>query len=207
MDSNTSLIIGHRANTLDDIFHYYYKHDLRVVNLDVQLTQDKKIAIYNGDVSVKRMKNLMRDNILVLDEVLKNVPDDLTLNIEINRYECQHAKQNLLPNDIVTRIIMAVKKRGKKNVLYSSFDRDIVRILHKNGRDAMLLIKDEKELLELNIFPKICINKSLLPRINEIESKDIYVYDVVYDTELNSLKSLYPFIKGWIVDYDWKSKH
>jgi glycerophosphoryl diester phosphodiesterase len=210
MDQSSSLVIGHRANTLDDIFHYYYKHDLRMVELDAQLTQDKKIAIFHEDVSMKRMKHLIRENIIVLDEVLKNIPSDLTLNIEIKRYESLHAKQNKVPNDIVTRLIMAVKKRGKKNVIYSSFDREIVRIIMKNRRESILLINTEEGLDDLTNYPKISVDKVLLPKLNVIPNlseKEVYVYDVQYGEELESLKASYPFVKGWIADYDFKSPH
>jgi glycerophosphoryl diester phosphodiesterase len=202
-DNNIPIIIGHRANTLNDIYRYYYKHDLRMIELDVNLTQDKKIAVYHDDVSMKRMKHLLRDNILVLDNVLSNIPSDLTINIEIKRYESIQAKQNRLPNDIITKIIMAVKKRNKKNVLYSSFDREIVRITLKNKRDGMLLLKEDSNLEDLEGYPHICIEKSLLDRLNSIklyEKKIIYVYDVKAD-ELEILKAKYPFIKGWIVDF------
>jgi glycerophosphoryl diester phosphodiesterase len=210
MDQSSSLVIGHRANTLDDIFHYYYKHDLRMVELDAQLTQDKKIAIFHEDVSMKRMKHLIRENIIVLDEVLKNIPSDLTLNIEIKRYESLHAKQNKVPNDIVTRLIMAVKKRGKKNVIYSSFDREIVRIIMKNRRESILLINTEEGLHDLTAYPKISVDKVLLPKLNVIPNlseKEVYVYDVQYGEELESLKASYPFVKGWIADYDFRSPH
>lgn len=203
-ENNTPIIIGHRANTLNDIYRYYYKHNLRMVELDVNLTQDKKIAIEHDNVSMKRMKHLIRDNILVLDDVLRNIPNDLTINIEIKRYESIQARQNRLPNDIITKIIMAVKKRGKKNVLYSSFDREIVRITLKNKRDGMLLLKEDSDLENLEGYPHICIEKSLLDRLDSInlyEKKIIYVYDVKSD-ELESLKAKYSFIKGWIVDFN-----
>jgi hypothetical protein len=209
-NSEEQIIIGHRANTLDDIFHYYYKHDLRYVEIDAQLTQDKKIAIFHDDVSMKRMKHLIRENIVVLDEVLKNIPSDLTLNIEIKRYESHHAKQNKIPNDIVTKFIMAVKKRGKKNVIYSSFDKEIVRIVMKNRRDGMLLIKDENVLQDIVGYPKICVDKALLPKLNTVQNiseKEIFVYDIKAGEELDQYKKTYPFVKGWIIDYDWKSKH
>ena len=167
-ENNTPIIIGHRANTLNDIYRYYYKHNLRMVELDVNLTQDKKIAIEHDNVSMKRMKHLIRDNILVLDDVLRNIPNDLTINIEIKRYESIQARQNRLPNDIITKIIMAVKKRGKKNVLYSSFDREIVRITLKNKRDGMLLLKEDSDLENLEGYPHICIEKSLLDRLDSI---------------------------------------
>ena len=88
---------------------------------------------------------------------------------------------------------MAVKKRGKKNVLYSSFDREIVRITLKNKRDGMLLLKEDSDLENLEGYPHICIEKSLLDRLDSInlyEKKIIYVYDVKSD-ELESLKAKY----------------
>jgi hypothetical protein len=205
----SSVIIGNRANTLDDIFHYYYKHGLKTINISSNLTMDKKLAIFHDDVSELRMKHLIRNNILVLDEVLKNVPEDLTLNIEITRYISQKAKQNKLPNDIVIRYIMAVKKRGKKNMFYSSYDREIVRIIMKNRRESVLLIDKEEDLKDLAIYPKICIHKDLLPKLSQelINEKDISVHTVQFGEELETLKLAYPFVKAWVTKYDFEPKH
>lgn len=198
------VIIGHRANTLNDAFRYYYKYDLRTVELDIQLTQDKKIAVYHDDVSDKRMKHLLRSNILVLDEYMKNIPQDLTINIEIKRYQHEKAKQNKVPNDIACRIIQAVKKRGRKNVIYSSFDREITRIIMKNRRPGMLLIDKVEGLADIGGYPWICIEKGLLETVNmmAIPETIVYVYNVKYGDELEKLKALYPFVKGFIVDFE-----
>lgn len=164
------MIIGSKANNLNEIYKHYYKHNLKCVEVNINLTQDKKIAVTQEDVSMKRMKHLLRINTLVLDDVLANIPEDLAINIELIRYESIQAKQNKFPNDIVTKIIMAVKKRGKKNVMYSSYDREMVRIVLSNKREGMLLINSEDNLKALNnidIYPKVCIDKSLIENYNQ----------------------------------------
>ena len=173
------MIIGSKANNLNEIYKHYYKHQLKCVEVNINLTQDKKIAVTQEDVSMKRMKHLLRVNTLVLDDVLANIPEDLAINIELIRYESIQAKQNKFPNDIVTKIIMAVKKRAKKNAMYSSYDREIVRIVLSNKRDGMLLINTEDNLKALNnidIYPKVCIDKSLIEIYaqNNIENKYLY---------------------------------
>ena len=173
------MIIGSKANNLNEIYKHYYKHQLKCVEVNINLTQDKKIAVTQEDVSMKRMKHLLRVNTLVLDDVLANIPEDLAINIELIRYESIQAKQNKFPNDIVTKIIMAVKKRAKKNAMYSSYDREIVRIVLSNKRDGMLLINTEDNLKALNnidIYPKVCIDKSLIEIYaqNNLENKYLY---------------------------------
>jgi hypothetical protein len=173
------MIIGSKANTLNEIYKHYYKHQLKCVEVNINLTQDKKIAVTQEDVSMKRMKHLLRVNTLVLDDVLANIPEDLAINIELIRYESIQAKQNKFPNDIVIKIIMAVKKRAKKNAMYSSYDREIVRIVLSNKRDGMLLINTEDNLKALNnidIYPKVCIDKSLIEIYaqNNLENKYLY---------------------------------
>jgi hypothetical protein len=74
---------------------------------------------------------------------------------------------------------MAVKKRAKKNAMYSSYDREIVRIVLSNKRDGMLLINTEDNLKALNnidIYPKVCIDKSLIEIYaqNNLENKYLY---------------------------------
>jgi hypothetical protein len=173
------MIIGSKANTLNEIYKHYYKHQLKHVEVNINLTQDKKIAVTQEDVSTKRMKHLLRVNTLVLDDVLANIPEDLAINIELIRYESVQAKQNKFPNDIVIKIIMAVKKRAKKNVMYSSYDREIVRIVLSNKREGMLLINTEqdlREIKELDIYPKICIDKSLIEIYNQNNLENKYLY-------------------------------
>lgn len=173
------MIIGSKANNLNEIYKHYYKHQLKCVEVNINLTQDKKIAVTQEDVSMKRMKHLLRVNTLVLDDVLANIPEDLAINIELIRYESIQAKQNKFPNDIVTKIIMAVKKRGKKNVMYSSYDREMVRIVLSNKREGMLLINTEDNLKALNnidIYPKVCIDKSLIEIYAQNNLGNKYLY-------------------------------
>lgn len=175
-----AVIIGAEANTLDSVFRYYYKHDLRMVNITVNLTQDKKIALSAEDESCKRMKHLLRQNILTLDEFLRHIPSDMTVNIDVRRYG---GKQNAIPNTIICRIIMATKKRGKKNVIYSSCDKEIARIALCNRRDAWLTINDENILLsDLSVFSKISVSKDLIPCLlgsyELFKDKDVYIHNV-----------------------------
>lgn len=182
------MIVGSKANTLNEIYKHYYKHNLRCVEVNINLTQDKKIAVTQENVSMKRMKHLLRVNTLVLDDILANIPEDLAINIELIRYESIQAKQNKFPNDIVTKIIMAVKKRAKKNAMYSSYDREIVRIVLSNKRDGMLLINTEDNLKALNnidIYPKVCIDKNLI----DIYLKTNYLYKELPVQEKREKKS------------------
>jgi hypothetical protein len=94
---------------------------------------------------------------------------------------------------------MAIKKRNRKNILFSSFDRAIVTIILKNKRDGMLLIKDEAELIDLDFFKKICINQNLLSKV-DFTNKEIYVYDVK-KSDVEQIKQTYPLIKAIITDY------
>lgn len=196
-------LIGHRANSLCELYKYYFKYDMRAVEIDVQLTQDKKIAVLHDCVNDKRMRNLAKLGINTLDEVLKNVPADLVLYIEIKRYTSEKAKQNKLPNDIACRIIQAVKKRGKKNVVYSSFDRDIVTIIMKNRRDAMLLLENPEDFQNIASFPWVCLDRNILSVADLckecFEGKKVYAYNVPV-SEKNKLEEMYPFVTGCIVD-------
>ena len=195
------MIIGSKANTLNEIYKHYYKHQLKCVEVNINLTQDKKIAVTQEDVSMKRMKHLLRVNTLVLDDVLANIPEDLAINIELIRYESVQAKQNKFPNDIVIKIIMAVKKRAKKNVMYSSYDREIVRIVLSNKREGMLLINTEqdlREIKELDIYPKICIDKSLIEIYaqNNLENKYLYKELPVQEKKEKKPKEPNPDVKN-----------
>ena len=192
-------IIGDSTNTLAKSFMWYYKHNIHTVRLDLQITQDKKIAISNDDCSMKRMKHLLRENTITLDEYLRHIPGDL--NIILNMTRKFGGKQNALPNDVVCRIIMATKKRGKKNVIYASSDFEMARIVTKNKRDALFIITEECQLSQIDIFSKICIDPTLLDLVASLSltNKNVYVHNVSY-THYEELKSRYPFIAGLIVD-------
>ena len=185
------MLIGLKGNTLNETYEFYYKHNIKVVHLNIQLTQDKKIALYENDASTKRMKHLLRENILTLDEYLRHIPLDLMLILEITRK--YGGKQNILPNDVVCKIIMATKKRGKKNIIYASEDKEIIRIIIKNRREGML-IANTNQYEDTNLFN---IPKEYLTSINQIKSdQQIYIQKISSQEELNEIISKYPFIKG-----------
>ena len=196
-------LIGSNGNTLSDSFMHYYKNNYKSVRIKAQITQDKKIALYDQDGSMKRMKHLLRENILTLDEYLRHIPSDLNVIIDITRQ--YGGKQNTLPNDVACRIIMATKKRGKKNVIYASSDRAVATIVLKNRREAWLFIDEENDLTSLEGFPKLCVDKGILHLVAlqmdmHLRDKDIYVNNVSDKNELEALCTRYVFIKGGIVD-------
>ena len=192
-------IIGQSGNTIFDSYKHYFGDNMCIVRIDAQITQDKKIAIYDQDASMKRMKHLLRENILTLDEYLRHIPQDLTIVIDITRK--YGGKQNNLPNDVACRLIMATKKRGKKNVIYASSDKAIATIIIKNRREAMLIVNDESELNNLDIFQKICVDKSLLNHTLDpyFSSKEIYVKDLENLSELETYKNNFSHIKGGFI--------
>ena len=194
-----SLIIGfNKSNSLAESFMYYYKYDCKSIKIDAQITQDKKIALCNSNAADMRLKHLFREKILTLDEYFKYIPQDMTTIIDMTRQ--YGGKQNLIANDVVCRMIMAAKRHGKKNIIYISYDRELTRIVIKNRREAWLMIKDESELVDLDIYPTLVIDKDLIETVAILfPMKTIILNHLKNHEEWLDMKSKYPFIKGGII--------
>ena len=103
-------------------------------------------------------------------------------------------KQNAIANDVVCRIIMAAKRRGKKNVIYASFDRELVRIAIKNRREAWLMLDDDitdtMDPVELDLFPILCIRKDMIDNVLlKWPNKTVYLYGLNSLQEYTNIKA------------------
>jgi hypothetical protein len=192
-------IIGYNANTFASAFKYYFQHNVKLIHICCQITKDNKIAlIENHDISFKRTKHLIRENILTLDVFLRHVPDDLSIVIELKLYN-----NDIPPNNIVCKFIMATKKRKKTNVVYLSKDKTITTIILKNKRTSWFLVENETDLNDAFVlsFPVICV----LPHVlSQVISKDIEKYTNKFDIYVYGAKEdhEYSFVKGWISSFN-----
>jgi glycerophosphoryl diester phosphodiesterase len=190
----TPTIIAHRSNTINDTYKNYYKRDQKIVEIDIQLTKDNKLAVYHDDMSQKRMKqlfNFVGPSLVSLNEFLTHTPDDLEVYLELKNYSNK---------DYVYRVVHLTKKFPKKKFTYLSFDQKFCHMIKSMKRRAITLI-DKPELLDNDKLTDICVHKSLLhdPRLKNIEK--VAAYDVKF-SEITSLQKSYPFVSTWIVDYE-----
>ena len=152
----TPLIIGHRGypilypeNTLLS-FRKAIESGADGVELDVRSTKDGVLVIIhderidelsNGegkvrDLTFKEVRKYdfgMKEKIPTLEEVLEELPSTCVINIEIK--EKEDARE----------VALLVKKTGRKNVIFSSFDPDSLEIVKKVIPDAeigLILRKD-----------------------------------------------------------------
>jgi glycerophosphoryl diester phosphodiesterase len=190
----TPTIIAHRSNTINDTYKNYYKRDQKIVEIDIQLTKDNKLAVYHDDMSQKRMKqlfNFVGPSLVSLNEFLTHTPDDLEVYLELKNYSNK---------DYVYRVVHLTKKFPKKKFTYLSFDQKFCHMIKSMKRRAITLI-DKPELLDNDKLMDICVHKSLLhdQRLKNIEK--VAAYDVKF-SEITSLQKSYPFVSTWIVDYE-----
>lgn len=142
------LVIGHRGaptlsieNTIDS-FNKAFENGVDGIELDIQLTRDKKIAVFHDfntysldqkktalkDIDLAALKDLStRFTIPTLEDVLKIIPKDKELHIEI--------KSNQINNDyIIDLTAELISKYGQTtNTIISSFNPFILKkIKQKN---------------------------------------------------------------------------
>ena len=142
------LIIGHRGapnlaheNTIDS-FEKAFKNNVDGIELDVQLTKDNKLAVFhdfhtfalNGhnqlikDILYKDLQKISkRITIPTLDEVLKYLPANKELHIEI--------KSNQINNNIIVdKVLKSVSKKNiNKNCIISSFNPFVLSAIKKKA--------------------------------------------------------------------------
>ena len=235
--------IAHRTNSLNAFYMHYYLHGCRNFEIDVQMFNNPKnlkyqndnsgqIIVYHDEISInnyERSELIKQKDVIMLDDFLRLIPDNITLNIEIKdysgsgkfykpddeslflncsckicmegnpKYSCKIQKINL-----VNQLVDLLMKYNQKTYIISSFDKYICN--NKNISDKLKLISNDIIYLVGEVenydktYKKICIHKKFLDILNYNNHDLIYVYDVE-NTNLDELKLEYPYIKGWILDF------
>jgi glycerophosphoryl diester phosphodiesterase len=222
---------------------HYYQYGCRVFEIDVQIFNNPnnlkyqndnsdRLIVYHDELSInndERSELVKQKDIIMLDDFLRFIPDNITLNIEIKDYSdsnkfykpddeslflncsckiCMEANPNnsckIQKINLVNQLVDLLVKYNKKTYIISSFDKYICN--NKNILDKLNSITNNIIYLvgELEnydkTYKKICIHKKFLDILNYSNHDLIYVYDVENDN-LDELKLEYPYIKGWILDF------
>ena len=178
--------ITHQTNTLECFYKYYYNYKCRVFEIDIQPDENNTIIVYHDDF----FKNKVSKNIITLDEFLRFTPHLITINIEIKKYNLRN---------INFELIQLLQQYPFKKYILSSFNKDVCKELVHSSYQVFYLIS----LIENydKTFVNICIHKKFLDILNHHNHEQIYIYNV-HKNELQQLKSKYPYIKGWIIDWE-----
>jgi hypothetical protein len=128
-------------------------------------------------------------NIISLENFLLWTPNLITINIEIKKYNSTNMNIEL---------IRLLQQFPFKKFILSSFDKDVCRELFHSHYQVFYLISKVENYDES--FVNICIHKKFLNILNYTNHEQVFVYHV-HKNELQTLKSKYSYIKGWIIDF------
>jgi hypothetical protein len=190
---------AHRSNDIPYLYLLYWQRYVRRFEIDVQITKDGVIIVYHDDCSKynhQEAEALHKRPVFTLVEFLRCTPDEITLNIEIKRYN------DIDYSDEVIKICR--KHKGFKNIVYSSFDIDVVKNLKNKGLPHWLLLKSIPEPTIFTEFKDICVNINILDEISKSLSADVNLS--VYGLHENDIvkywsAAKYSRVVNWIVEY------
>jgi glycerophosphoryl diester phosphodiesterase len=175
--------IAHKTNTLECFYKHYYMYQCRFFEIDIQFVNNR-IIVYHDECSNDT-------NIITLEEFLRWIPNLITINIEIKKYNDS--------TNLNMELLQLLEQFPFKKYILSSFDKNVCRELFHSLYQVFYLISIIENYDES--FVNICIDKKLLNILNYTNHEQVFVYNI-HKNELQILKSKYPYIKGWIIDWD-----
>lgn len=184
-------------NTINDAYRQYYQKNIKKVHLEVQITQDNKVVVFQDNVSGKRLKNLknIHKSLVTLEEYLKHTPQDMEYMIDILRYD---------DKDYLYRVVHICEQCKPKNAFtYISYDRKFCK--HVMSMRRKYLHKIDCIAHVDPIFKNIIIHKNAIKEIHpQMLGADgtpvyesVFVYGLTAD-EFTMFNALYPWVKGWV---------
>lgn len=162
------------AYSVDDVYRFYYKYEVKQVALTVQLTKDNKVVVWEENVSKLRLKQLRNKYVgfLTLEEVMKYTPNDVEFLIKILKFD---------ERDYVYRIVRFCEKfKPKQNFTYASKDKKQCKQINSMRRNVAYWC-DDIENIEY-IYPKVLIHKDILLSYNISVDLNKFSYIFVYGT-------------------------
>ena len=195
-------IFAHRSNDIPYLYLLYWQRYVRCFEVDVQPTKDGVIIVYHDDcshLSHREVEALHNKQVYTLVEFLRCTPDDITLNIEIKRYTSLDCSQAVVE--------ICKEYKGAKDIIYSSFDIDMIKGIRDKGLPYWLLldtIPNNISLKELSKLNNICVNISVLEQCIKSLCSDVNIS--VYGLHEHDIvkywsESSYSRVVNWIVDY------
>ena len=162
------IIIGHRGapilakeNTMES-FIKAFSNNVDGIELDIQLTKDNKILVYHdfylynikkNKFKIKNIKyseinkknNTNKYKIHLLDEVLKIIPNNKFINIEVK-------SQSYNNKTIIKKLLEKIKNNNlEKNVIISSFNPFLLRSIKRISKiNTAFLLSNENQYLLFN---------------------------------------------------------
>lgn len=189
------LVLAHRCNNIESVYNAYFLHGMSKIELDVQMSKDRRIVVYHDDCSNRTVKSLVKDRVgITLYDLLYHIPDNITVNVEIKHYSNNHK------HDILTNLVLAQCRKFKyKKFIFSSFDPTICELLRKQ-RVNVYQLAETNEQLAATFLPNVIVHKSLMHMaLSNTKFEKIGVWGVGND-EGQLMMSLDPRVKAVIVD-------
>ncbi|ELA42558.1 uncharacterized protein VICG_00310 [Vittaforma corneae ATCC 50505] len=192
-----------KENTIKS-FMLAHRKKAQMVEMDIHMTKDRKLVVFHDDVIDKRMvaemeylefleqtesteKEFETTN-TTLDNILRYLPDDLALYLEI-KYSHNHKYSNSYEIDLIQGLITLLQSYPKRKIVLASFSPLICELLKSYcpgyktcfliGEESMKFSKvgDEEFCKIVAEFAKgwnidgIVVDTEIVPRIGNIISQ------------------------------------
>ena len=198
--------IAHRTNSLNSFYMHYYQHGCRNFEIDVQFFNSPKnlkyqndntdqIIVYHDEISInndERSKLVKQKDIIMLDDFLRFIPDNITLNIEIKDYS---GSNKCYKSD--DELCLCYYKNACKcklcfcKICLQNNPNNSCKIQKINLVNQLvnLLMKYNKKTYIISSFDKyICNNPNILDKLKLISNDIIYLVDEVENYDKNYKK-------------------